>query len=242
MQYNRPMRNRFRILVLGLLMCGAAGCNVVGLAATKLPPPIVKPAYEELAGQSVAVVVWCESQVDLDHPTLARQVGSLLQENLEVARDDGNRRTRRTLEDTTFPFPASAYVKYFKEDPSLASVPGPQLAPRMGADRVIFVEIGSFTTRGGASPGLVRGVAELDVAVYEVPQPIGNDDASPAGRTQEVPPAVEVYREPSIVVMFPKDGEGEPELKLRPDQAYTGLVIRTAGEVAKRFVPHTAEE
>jgi hypothetical protein len=240
--YNRNVR-RTLLLSMVLSISVLVGCDSLGFVASKLPPPTRLPAYDGLTDQSIAVVVWAVPEVDVDHPRLARQVGTLVEQNLLAARDDGSRRAKATLEGMTVAYPAQAYVRYFRDDPSLALLPGSELAPLTGARRVILVEIGGFTTRGAAAPNLVRGVADVNLTVYEVDEPVTTATES-AGLSAEgqVTPGREAYRESAIEFVYPPRGAEEGESRLRDEQAYEMLVREVAAGVAKRFVPHTAEE
>ena len=225
--------------LLALLLL--AGCQGVAALASKLPQTTVEPAYEDLAGRSVAVVVWAEPAVELDFPALAQQVGQGVESNLKLARDSGGTRARRALEDVTFPYPSEAFVGYFKEDPTLAGVPTAELAPLLGAERVVYVEIDGFTVHGGAAQGLVRGVAELSLTVYEVDDPVTTEaQASLAQRLDGGPSAARRgYEEGLITVTYPEAGPEEGSSRIPPAAAYQGLVREIGRAVGRRFVPHT---
>lgn len=222
-------------------LAGAAGCNIAGAVASKLPPPTVKPAYEGLANESTAVIVWAAPEVAVDYPGLAVQIGKRIEQNLKSARDAGGRGAQETLENLSFPYPTESFVRYFKEDPTLSMMPSRDIAALAGTSRVIYVEIDRFTTRGGAAQGLVRGVANVNLTVYEIDDPItATDEGSLASRPPA--PAREAYREAAIRVAFPEDGPEEGSNTLSPQRAYAGLIMGIADAVSKRFVPHSAEE
>lgn len=245
--YRHQHRHLSLLCVSLLFLAGAAGCNVAGVVASKLPPPTVKPAYEGLANESTAIIVWAAPEVEVDHPGLTVQIGKRIENNLKAARDSGGRGAQKTLENLSFPYPTESYARYLKEDPTLSIMPARELAALAGARRVIYVEIDRFTTRGGAAQGLVRGVAEVNLAVYEIDDPItATDDVSLANRTPTgpttSPAAREAYREAAIRVTFPERGPEEGSNTLSPQRAYAGLVAGIADTIAKRFVPHSAEE
>ena len=226
------------LLALPLL----AGCQAVSLAASKLPPKTVEPAYDDLAGRSVAVVVWADPTVDLDFPALTRQIGQRVQQNLESARDDGGSGARKALDESTFPYPAESYVGYFKKNPSLSAIPADELAPAFGAERVVYVEIDRFTVRGGTAPGLVRGAAELSLAVYEVDDPVtAAPEASPDQSLPADRQARRAHDEGAVAVFYPENGPVEGSNTLEPEEAYGGLVNAIAAEVARRFIPTQAD-
>lgn len=232
------------ILVVSALLLAAvcAGCNVLGVAASAMPPPTVDAAYKGLANESVAVVVWAPQEIDLDFPALSQQVGMRLQSNLESARDAGGKRAKIRLEGATFPYPASSFVAYFKEDPTLAMMPTADFAPLTGARRVIYVEISEFTTHGGAASGLVRGAAEINLAVYEVENPVTLSAGQSPADSASASRGVEVYRDAAIQIAYPPDGPEEGSTQLDARQAYAGLIVEIADTIAKRFVPHQEEQ
>ncbi len=228
----------------GIALTAAAGCNVIGWTASALPPPTVRPAYDGLQGETTAVVVWADDAVDINHPSLTVQVGQRIQRNLAQARDSGGNAAKKALEETSFPYPPESYVAYFKEDPTLGTVPIEDLAPRFGARRVIYIEIDTFTTRGGAAAGLVRGVADVNLVVYEVDEPIirENPEGSLAQGSGGTDAAREVFREGGLKIVFPENVPEEGSNRITSDYAYRGLVALMADTVSKRFVPHHAEE
>ena len=70
----RPVRLGACILLLAAVLC--PGCNVLGLIASKSPPPMVPAAYSDLAGRSTAIWVWVEPGADIDYPALSLQIAT----------------------------------------------------------------------------------------------------------------------------------------------------------------------
>lgn len=221
----------------------SSGCNILGFAASTLPPPIVEPAYEDLGGHTLGVIVWATPEIDVSHPALTRQIGKLVEDRLVAARDGNKRTTRQSLEGMTIAYPARSYIRAFRDDPTLSTLTGEDLAALAGAERVIYVQITQFTTRGGAAAGLVRGVAEVGIVVYEVEDPLTtSEEASIAAADGGPPPGVEVFREQAIAFSFPEDGLEEGSQRLRPDTAYAGLVDVMAEGIVNRFIERPGEE
>ena len=216
------------------------GCNVAGFAAAALPPPTIEASYQDLGGHSAAVIVWAAPEIQADYPALTRQIGQRLQTYLETARDDGNRTTRDALEGMSFPLPSSSYVRAFKNDPTLAYAPPEEIASLAGAERVVYVEITRFTTGGGAAAGLVRGLAEVNLTIYEVAEPVVADDETSlaSNRGTAEPAATEGYREAAIIFAYPPDGPSEGSARLAPADAYRGLALEVTDGVAERLVEH----
>lgn len=227
----RHVRCALRLLVCWAILAPAgalAGCQVLGIIASKAPARTVPAAYDGLAGKTAAVWVWVDPAVDLDHPRLSLDVASRLQKNLEQARDEGNRRQRRQLEGLRFPILPESIVKHQKTDPMLNLSPILQIAPRLEVQRLIYVEVVRFTTQGGAAAGLYRGVANLNISVVEIdPQ------------TRE---ARFGYQEQGVSVAFPPGGPEEGSSTISPQAVYQGTVQRIADAAALRFVPHPEEE
>jgi hypothetical protein len=237
------MRHVLTTLLLGVLGLGTGGCNVIGYGATLLPPPTIQPAYDGLNGKTAAVIVWAPTDIDISYPALTTQIGQRLQKRIVDARDNGNRTMRKTLEGLTFTYPTESYVRAFKEDPSLSYLSGEELAGLAGVERVIYVQIGSFTERGGAAPGLVKGVADVGLMVYEVEDPVKTvEEASLAAAKGGAEPGTEVYREQGIRVVFPEKGPAEGSSRLTPDQAYAGLIVLTVEALSERFLEHTEDD
>ncbi len=242
-----PLVNPLRLFavaaaaVVGSLPIG--GCNVAGFAAQALPPPTVEAAYQDLAGQSVAIVLWASPEIDVDYPALTRQIGRRLEDYLKGARDSGNRTTRESLAGMTFPLPSDSFVKAFRNDPSLASATPKEIASLAGADRVVYIELNSFTTGGGAAAGLVRGLAQANLAVYEVADPITTEaEASLAAKRGQSGSVVEGYREDGITFVYPPKGPAEGSNRLTPEAAYSGLTLAIADGIAQRLVEHRQEQ
>ena len=212
-------------LALSLLAAGS-GCQLLGIAASKLPPPTIPAAYDNLAGQRTAVWVWVDPAVDLDYPRLSLDVATGLQRNLETARDTGG--AKEELAGVSFPIQPASIVMYQKRDPMLNMAPITQVAPQLDVERLIYIEITSFTTQGGAAAGLLRGVAGLNISAIEIDL---------VEKT-----AHEAYQEQGIELIFPPGEREEGSSSLTERIVYQGLVRRIGDQAALRFVPHTQEE
>ena len=216
---------------------GAGGCQVLGVAASKLPPPTVPAAYDALAGHPVAVWVWVDPAAALDYPYLSRELAAAVQKRLEIARDDGDKGERRVTEGVTFPYPPESFARYQKENPTLGALPATELAKRIGTDRLIYIEIGRFTTRGGAVSGLNRGVAELSVQVVEVADATPTPATRPAEKTARV-----AFTEAGIKVSYPTKGAPEGTNRIGVEKIYQGTLFEMAKAVGDRLLPHSSEE
>ena len=224
-------------LCLGLAPPMLAGCVILGAAASKLPAPTVPAAYDGLAGHTAAVWVWVDPAADLDYPTLSLELATTIQKRIEAARDLGTRRQRNQVEQTTFPYPPSSIVRYQKQNPSLNAMAIRDLAPRIGVERVIYVEVADFTTQGGAVSGLLRGVADVNINLVETP---GGPAA--ATRPESGGKANVAFTEQGIKLAFPSKGPSEGTNRLSDRQVYAGTVDAIAAAVADRFLPHSSEQ
>ena len=218
-------RSVFACLAL-LVLLVASGCQLLGVAAAKAPPPTVPAAYDELTGKTAAVWVWVDPAVELDYPDLSLQLATQLQDRLETARDDGSGRQQEELAGLTFPIAPASIVRYQKNDPVVRQTPIRELAPRLEVDRVIYVEVVDFTTQGGAAGGLWRGEAAVNLFV------LGVEDAT----------ATAVFEDPDIKVAFPPDAPEEGVGNLGAQRTYVGLVNQLAETLSLRFLSHPSED
>lgn len=214
------------VLLLAVLMPG--GCTILGVAASKAPPPTVPAAYDDLAGHTAAVWVWVDQRIDLDYQSLWLEVGSRLQRTLETARDSGSARQRKELEGLDFTVDAESFGRY-KDDPAIRMTSARTLASRVGVERLIFVEIVDFATEGGLTGGMWRGEATVNVQVFAV---------DPDGGEAEL-----VFDDPNHRIVFPdQPGVAGGAARLDPDRTYAGLVLQIVRDVARRFLSHPAED
>jgi hypothetical protein len=216
-------------ILLALVTSGIlAGCQILGIAASKLPPPTVPQAYDGLGGHTAATWIWSDEGIDLDYPQLSLDLSTALQRNLEIARDKGSSRQKRELEGLSFSILPASVVKHQKRDPSLNMTPILHIAPRLGVERLIYIEIARFTTQGGTATGLRRGVAQFNLSVIEV--------------DLQTKTASYGYQEQAIDVVYPSFGPVDGSTTLTHQEAYRGLVIGIADEAALRFVSHPQPE
>lgn len=217
---------RLMIFPFAAVMLG--GCAILGVAAAKAPPPTVPAAYDDLTGHTAAVWVWVDQRIDLDYPSLWLEVGTRLQKTLETARDAGSARQQRELEGLDFKVKAASFARY-KDDPAIRMTSARTLAPRLGVERVIFVEIVGFATEGGMTAGMWRGEATVNVQVFAVDPKSGEAEL--------------VFDDPNRRIAFPDaDGVVPGGTRLGADRTYTGLVLQIVHDVAERFLSHPAED
>jgi hypothetical protein len=120
-------------------------------------------------------------------------------------------------------------VRFQENHPEYEALPLVEVAPKLGgATRVIYVEVENLQTRSNASVELYRGSGTANVKVIEVP-PDGS-------------PATIVYEESGVTASFPPKAREEGTPNGNDRIIYQGLVDALSSEVAKRFVPHTADQ
>lgn len=225
--------HRFRHLLLSaFLLCLPAfsgGCNLVGAGAVladRIAPAKVEPQYKGLAGQSVAVMVWAERGIRIDYPTVQSDIATSIQNKLVAAQDA----KADELEGTKFPVPAASILRYQAEYPQIQSRPitevAPHLANRTGLTRLIYVEIGGFSTRPAPGVALFRGSMSGSIKVLDIKD----------GKARAV------YEESDVRAAFPKRApeEGTPNADDR--RIYIGTVNEFTTEVVKRFITHQEDE
>jgi hypothetical protein len=218
------MRSRTcgRIAVAAILL-GLGGCTVVGAISGTVGhalPNYVAPAYSGLAGQRVAVMIWVEQGVRADFPYLALDVAAGIQERLKSLQQSDK---PKELEKTTFPIRPDTIIRYQEDHPELEDAPLVQTAARLNVDRLIYLEIDSFSTRSEASIDLYRG--SIDAAQLQVLE-IGNGTAK------------SVFRENNIKVVYPKKDPTEGEPEGNDAKVYKNTLDAFTTQIAERFYTH----
>ncbi len=211
-------------LMLGILIsCG--GCNIFGAAAAKLaPPPKVRAAYKDLAGKSVGVMVWADRGMRIDYPAMQLDTATNIQNKLIKLQTEDK---AKELKGTTFPVQPASIVRYQMDYPQIETLQLTDVAPKMGVQRLIYIEIESFSTRPVASVELFRGAMSGTIKVVEV----GPDKKGKV-----------VFEENGVNVVFPKkspeDGiQGSDDFRI-----YIGTVDAFTTEVVHRFAEYEEEE
>src|SRR4051794_6061244 len=151
----RPPPPSMLLVALALLPLALppAGCSVVGLAASALPEADIPARYSDLHGHSVAVLVWAPRGLETDFPTLRLDLVSAIQSGLQKAQKTG----RGELKNATFPHAAASLVRFQEDHPELERTPIVSVAPRLGVQRLIYIELENFQTRSDQSVELYRG-------------------------------------------------------------------------------------
>jgi hypothetical protein len=217
--------HRFRGLLALLFLFGAtSGCNIIGAAGSKLlPPQKFEAAYKGLKGNSVGVMVWADRGNRIDYPRMQLDTATSIQNKLILAQRD----KKKDLEGTTFPVETASIVRYQMDYPQIETLQLTDVAPKLGVQRLIYVEIESFATRPQPSVELFRGEMSGTVKVIEV----GPDKKGKM-----------VFEENNIRAVFPKKSPEDGVPGADDVRIYIGVVDAFTTELVKRFHEWEEEE
>jgi hypothetical protein len=210
------------LLLLLPLVSLPAGCSVLGLAAHAMPQPGIPARYNDLAGHSVAVLVWVPRGLEIDYPALRLDLVAGVQARLQRAQKAG----RGELKNATFPHGAPSLVRFQEDHPELEHTPIDAVAPRLGVQRLIYVEVENFQTRSEQAVELYRGSATVSLRVIAV--------EGGAGKM--------VYEESGGSVTFPPTAPPEGIPYAGDAKIYRGTTDLLAQVIAERFYSRPAED
>lgn len=207
------------VLPLALL----SGCAIFGFLASRAPLPDTDAAYKGMTGETVAILVDADEAQRLDFPNIEADIANAVQSHLILSKS-------KPLASTRFVDPYSV-VQFQRNHPELKGMPVTDVAPRLGATRVLYVELREFSTRSDVAVDLFRGSALGNVRVVEV--------------TPNQPGSAKVtFKEDDIRAKFPAgQSEGQPlSDAVNPDTMYLGTVQTLALEIAERFYQHPSPQ
>ena len=164
-----------RLVVLGLAIC-LAGCETtpdVGEGFNAIPTP--DRQYTGLAGQSIAVMVWTDWQTRTEYPRIQLDLARATQTRLESLYtpkepekgDKGADSKEKGAPAAEFINPASV-VRFQRERPETEGQPIVKVAPRLGVNRVVYVEVENLDAHAPQSIMLLKGSAKATLRVVEV--------------------------------------------------------------------------
>ena len=210
-------RALFLFLICSFLLTCCGGCNLIAGAAQVLPPPIITPKYEHLAGQQIAVMVWADRGIRTDFPSLSLNLTSTIQGGLKQNAKE------KVLEKAEYPYSAESIVRFQTDHPEIETEPIVNVAPHMGVvTRLIYIEIEDFSTQSRMATNLVRGEMTATIRVIE----IANGKAKVA------------FEENNVHAIFPPKSPEEGVVNMEPMVAYRGLIAEFTTEALHRFVPY----
>ena len=202
-----------------VLLLGLGGCNVIGALAAKAPKPEIEAAYKGLAGKSVGILVYADRSLLTDWTSLPLDLGNSVLNKLVISQAA----KIKDVKDTTFPYPPASFVKFQKEHPELANAPITEFAPRLGVQRLIYVEVNELSTRAEGAIALYLGKMNVSMHVIEI---------------DEHGVAKSVYDEDRIMAQFPEKATSEGVLNGNDRMMYGGVMDAVSTEIAKRLIQH----
>ena len=216
----RSMSRLLLSLALVAAMTGGAGCAALGVAAHAMPEPKVRARYAGLRGHSVGVLVWAPRGIEIDYPALRLDLVTAVQSRLKTVQQA----RRNELKDATFPHAPASMVRFQEDHPELEHSPIVNVAPRLGVERLIYIEIENLQTRSDQAVELYRGSATISLRVVEV----------------EGGQARIAYQESGLTSVFPPSAPAEGIPNADDARIYRGTVDQLATGVARRFFAHEA--
>ncbi|MEA2711119.1 MAG: hypothetical protein QOF78_3720 [Phycisphaerales bacterium] len=212
--------------LFSILLLMQSGCTLLGVAAYKLKPPeTVQPKYMGLENKSVGVMVWADRGLRIDWPTIQLDVANTVQKKLNDYQK-AKKREAKTLVGTSFPVLPASIVRYQKDHPEIEAMPITDIAPRLGVNRLIYVELEEFATRSEQALALFRGTANATVKVVE----IHNGEA------------IVPFEQNNVKTAFPPKAPPEGIPNAGDVRIYAGTVDALATEIARLFVQYQLEE
>ena len=150
---------RFGVLLLVAVFL--SGCNIFGFIAAKSQSDVrVTAAYNDLHGQSVAILVDADERQHLEHPDLETDLAKYIKTCLQESK-------AKELEKTKYQDP-DKIAQFQAAYPQLRGLPPTEYAHMLGVTRVIWVEVRTFSTREDVAVELLRGAGNCNLRVIEV--------------------------------------------------------------------------
>jgi hypothetical protein len=200
-----------------------AGCNLLGVAAYAMPRPVVEPQYTDLAGRSVAVMVWADRAIRIDWQPLQLDLANAIQKKLaDMTATD----KVEVVKGTTYPIKPESIVRYQRDYPDTEGMPITELAPVFKVQRLIYVEIEEFGTRVPGSSEMFRGRALATLRIVEIAD----------GKAKVA------YEEPAVEAIFPEKGPQEGTPNADDFRIYRGTVDGLSTQIVHRVTPYRPEE
>jgi hypothetical protein len=202
-----------RLRPAGLLALAALTAGCQALAAPFLmwgpePTRTILAEYPYLKGERIAVAVWADHETIFEFPNVQLELSSFVARAIE-----------QHVKDVKLVHPREV-VDFQNRNRDWDRLPAARIAERLGADRLILIELGQYTTRDPGSEHLLRGHIAAAVRVYTAS---AGEGVSPAYRTE-------------VSIAHPPDGPGawgQSETIIRRE---TMEVF--AEELAKKFYDH----
>lgn len=215
------LRQSLAAAALALILAGflvPAGCNAVGyvagLAGGRGERKVKVPAaYRGLEGKAVAVLVAADEFTMPDHPGAPYTVSRAVSRTLALA-----------IPGIRLVDPAQL-TKFQEQNPYWKTLPYGQAVQRLGADRLVYVDLLDYQTHEPGNPYLGKGKVSANVGVASADA--GNPDDLVFASTVEA-----VYPE----------GTSVGSVNAKPGTIEAGMIAAFAENVADLFRDHTRIE
>ncbi|MDX2200220.1 MAG: hypothetical protein SF069_14765 [Phycisphaerae bacterium] len=206
----RASRSLFAASILGAslaLLASASGCKLMAAGAVLFgnePTRDVPAEWPHLNDKKIAVAVWAEMDTLFEYPYVQLEIGRHIEDALGPQ-----------VKGVTF-VPSQQVVQYQQREPNWDRRSPCELGEKLGADRVLFIELTQYTTREPDSPHLFRGRISANVKIFDSTAA----DTAPPYRTV-------------VETTYPADSTGEYGTD---DVSIRKLTMETfAREVAQKF-------
>ncbi len=199
-------------------------CIPPGCASDQQPKNkyIETPAqqYEGLKNHTAAVMIWADWRTRNEYSQIQLDLGKALTRKLDEhfqPKKEGKKPEPTVVQFTN---PASV-VRYQREHPEVLSQPIGEVAPRLQAERVVFVELEDFSAHSPEAIMVLKGTAKANLRVLDV-----------SGGVAKL-----AFEESGIAAHYPPDQpEGViPSDKINVRTIYDGTIDLLAEKLAARF-------
>jgi hypothetical protein len=207
-----------RLLTLVLLPVLIAGCN--NTTSVEREEAAKLRTYTGLPNQKIATMVWADWVIRTEYNRIQYDVAEAVQNVLVQRSKPTEKEKKPQLANVEF-VPVGSVVRYQREHPEIQNLTIQQVAPRLGATRVIYIELEQFQTQPPQSVMLLQGTAKATLRVVEVT----------AGQAKVA------FEDRDIEVIYPPNApEGVvPTDKVNLRTVYDGTIKELAAKIAKRF-------
>ena len=215
-----PSPSRPTVLLLFLLASLSLSCNnttsIEDEAAAQLR------TYQGLSNNKIATMVWADWVIRTEYNRIQYDLAEAVQ-NILVQRSKPPEKDKKPEFENVEFVPAGSVVRYQREHPEIQNMTIQQVAPRLGAGRVIYIELEEFQTQPPQSPMLLKGTAKASLRIVEVS----------AGQAKVA------FEERDIQVIHPpKAPEGVvPSDKVNLRTIYDGTIKELATKLTSRLQP-----
>jgi hypothetical protein len=205
---------------LAFLACG--GCEALGVVAQDASNmQSVAPSYTGFKGQDVAIMVWADEGVSMDHPRITADVAGGLKDKLQQGVDA----KVDELKNTTF-FSVPRVLQYQEAHPEAQTDPAEQVAVQFPVRRLIYIEVQSLSLHPGESADLWRGNIVASVKVVEIDH----------GKAKVV------YNDDNVSAIYPEHAPPEGLPNMSDDQVYEKSVDGLTTALGKLFITHDPDQ